>query len=260
MNLYGILCWWDESPTWLTAAVASMGRVGVDHVIAVDGRYPHFQPGKPVRSRPEQVEAIQLAAAAIGAGVTIHQPIDPPTEVEKRTLAFQLLETLAVPLRDWCFILDSDELVVDGHASVRRNLHDLPADVHVARALITNAEDPHAAPGADNDVRPETEELYQKMPQAAPDFTTLQSRFFRVLHGMNTGTNHWSYNGLDADGVRWFLRNDTGQMTHECDRSSELAKLDTRVEILHRKNHRIANRQRAKAAYYELRDSIGLEA
>ena len=44
MNLHAILCWWDESPTWLAATVASLATIGVDHVIAVDGRTVHEEP------------------------------------------------------------------------------------------------------------------------------------------------------------------------------------------------------------------------
>jgi len=259
MNLHAILCWWDESPTWLSATVASLGRIGVDHVLAVDGRYPHFQPDAPVTSRSEQLEAIHSAATAIDARVTIHQPINALTEVEKRTRAFQVLNALAEPMKDWVLVIDADEMLVGGTRAVRDELAAFSPNQHVAQSLITNAEDPHAKPGPDNDIRPATERLYQTHVHAQTSFTAMQSRFFRVLHGMNTAPNHWAYNGVDDAGVRWFLRNDTGRMKHEGMRSSDVIPLDDPVEVLHRKNHRIAHRRAMKVEYYQLRDEIGLE-
>lgn len=263
MNLHAILCWWDESPTWLAATVASLATIGVDHIIAVDGRYPHFQPEYPVTSRPEQLEAIHTTAAAIGARVTMHQPINALTEVEKRTLAFELLNRTATSFEDWVCVIDADETIVNGDPAVRDELAALDTDTHVAQVLITNVEDPHAKPGPDNDIRPATERLYQTHALAQPAFTAMQSRFFRVLDDMSTEANHWAYVGRDPSGVRQFLRNDTGQRPAALDAetiiNSPIHPLDHPVEWLHRKNHRIAHRRAAKVAYYSTRDSLGLE-
>jgi hypothetical protein len=260
MNLHAILCWWDESPTWLGATVASLGTIGVDHVIAVDGRYPHFQPTAPVTSRSEQLEAIHLNATAIGARVTLHQPIDALTEVEKRTRAFELLNTTARSFTDWVCVIDADEVVTNGTHAVRAELDAINQDTHVAQVMITNVEDPHAKPGPDNDVRPATERLYQTHHAAQPAFTAMQSRFFRVLDRMSSDTNHWAYTGHDRDGRKVFLRNDTGRgPTVGADYASDIHMMDEPVEWLHRKNHRIAHRREEKVAYYQLRDELGLE-
>lgn len=262
MNLHAILCWWDESPTWLAATIASLSTIGVDHVIAVDGRYPHFEPEKPETSRSEQLEAVHTATNAIGARLTLHQPLGVLTEVEKRTRAFQLLNLTARTFEDWVCVIDADELVVNGSHDVQTELAALHDDIHVARVRITDVEDPHAKPAPDNNIRKVSEKLYQKFPDAQPAFTAQQSRMFRVLADMRTERNHWAYTGIDQRGRRVFLRNDTGQAPDGfgADVVGDQHEMVEPVEWLHRKNHRIAYRQARKVEYYQLRNSIGLEA
>lgn len=261
MKLFGILCWWDESPTWLAATVTSMAKVGVDHVVALDGRYPLFERRKPVASRPDQVEAIHLAAYAAGMGVTIHQP-DPHgalDETQKRTLGFRIVETLGTPFEDWCLILDADELIRTGTPRLRHELAALDADTHVMRAAVTNGEDHDADPAADNDVTPQTAAIARVHPVPS-EFSAMQSRCFRVLHGMNTGSNHWMYNGIDQQGRPVYLRDDTGRADPDAGYLvSPQANPAERFEILHRKNHRTLHRQQTKVAYYRDRDTLGIE-
>ena len=121
MRLIGILCWYDEQPPWLAGVVASLAKVEVSHLIAVDGAYALYPNGKPY-SGPMQHQTIIETAAAVQMGCTIHTPAEPwfGNEVEKRNFAFQLAEQIAEPNEDWYFLVDADHFVSTaiGHTKV----------------------------------------------------------------------------------------------------------------------------------------------
>ena len=146
MTLHAILNWYDESPTWLAGCVSSLSKIGVEHLVAVDGRYPHFDPGSPVRSSVDQVDAITSTADGIGIALTLHTIHHPITEPQKRTLAFKLLEASAEFRRDWVFVIDADEMIVDGTTAIVGELDALPADTHVASSLVSSTVDPMSSP------------------------------------------------------------------------------------------------------------------
>lgn len=258
MKLYAILVWWNESPTWLSACVASLKRIGVDHVIAVDGRYSHFDIGADVCSPLEQADAVVSAAEAVGMGVTMHRPIDAVTEAEKRSLAFRLLGAQATAFDDWVFVIDADEIIHAGTPNVRTELAALPLDTHCAACRVGNTIDPHARPEVDNDVSEKTEELHQKL-DLAMEFVQFQSRFWRVMRDMRSHVTHFNYVGTDALGVEWNLRPDTGRQNLPDHPATDIHLLTDPVQIMHRKNHRTSQRQRLKREYYDLRNDIGLE-
>lgn len=256
MKLHAMLCWWDESPTWLAATVASLHKIGVDHLIAIDGRYPHFHMGAAPNSRLEQVDALTNTAHGAGIAFTLHQPTQPMLESEKRTLAFRVLNAVA-EYDDWVTVLDADELFVDGTASVKAELAALPSDTHVAGCRISTAVDPYDTPSADNDLTSATQELHHK--HVVPsEFTSLQSRFWRVLEDMQTDVTHYKYQGRDKSGVVWDLRPDIGKKDPSL-RPSAVGRFEQRVTIQHRKNHRTGERRFLKREYYDLRDKLGVE-
>jgi hypothetical protein len=258
MRLHAVLSWFDESPTWLAATVASCAKLGVDHVLAVDGSYRHFS-GE-ARSGAEQAEAITLAAHSVGMGVTVVQPNEKLwTEVGKRAACFKMLEAFAEPMVDWCFVIDGDELVTDGSEKFKRDLAAVPGDTHCAAARIHNALDPFAEPSADNDVSAKTAEIYRKMPVDPRGICFLQSRFWRVMHNMTVRGTHWNYFGTDAEGVEWNIRPDIGNQHVEGFPKTEIAQLDSMPTLEHRKNWRTKYRREQKAAYYAVRDELGLE-
>lgn len=257
--LHAILCWYDEPPTWLAGCVASLSRVGVQHLVAVDGRYPHFNQGAPARSRLEQVDAIFSAAEAIDIGVTMHRPVHADaTEPMKRTRCFQLLNQIATPMRDWVLVIDADEIITSGTGDLMQELASLPEDTHIASSRLTHAMDPYAEPGPDNNITSKTRELHQKL-DVPMEYTTAQSRLWRVLHDMRVERTHYSYTGVDDAGVRWNLRPDIGTLNHSSHPEATIARLDNSITIQHRKNHRTAERRRIKTEYYSLRDELGLE-
>lgn len=257
MNLHAILCWYDESPTWLAATVASLARIGVTHLVAVDGKYPAFKIGATHRSRIDQVDALTNTAHAAGLAFTVHQPPLEMSEADKRALAFRIVESTANVFEDWCIIIDADELFVTDQPGLCDELAELPSGVHVAAARITNAVDPFAKSEPDNDVTGSTREMHQKLP-IDPEFGALQSRLFRVLRGLTCETTHYSYQGSDSDGVHWNLRPDIAGKRVGL-KAAEVVRLNAQPTIQHRKNHRTFERRASKRSYYDLRNELGLE-
>jgi hypothetical protein len=261
MKLFGILSWYNESPTWLAACVASMARIGVDHVIAVDGRYPHFAIGEDVCSPIEQAEMIAGVAEGCGMGLTMIRPTRstrPLTEPEKRTLCFNLLNLIATPFEDWCVVVDADELFTKPGNGLHREILSVPDTTHTIGCLVTNTVDPFAEPAADNDVNNKTTEFHQKF-VIDPAFTSYQSRFWRVLTDMHVRGTHYSYVGTDQHGVVTNMRPDIGTRMLPGMHQTDIHKLECGTTLAHRKNHRTAFRQAVKREYYEMRDELGLE-
>lgn len=118
MRLIGILCWFDEHPSWLAGVVAGLHKAEIQHLIAVDGAYGLYPNGRAFSS-PEQHNVIMEVCRALEMGCTLHAPQEPfmGNEVEKRSLAFRLAETVAAPYEDWYFLADADHFVTSaiGH-------------------------------------------------------------------------------------------------------------------------------------------------
>jgi hypothetical protein len=130
------LSWFDERPAWLAELVASLSRVGVAHVVAVDGAYGLF-PRAAGASPSEQAQTVVATAEALGMGVTLHVPPHPwvGNEVEKRSFMFRLAHLVAEPEVDWLFVIDGDELVIvdDTFAGALEG-----ADEDVAEVMLTD--------------------------------------------------------------------------------------------------------------------------
>lgn len=259
MKLFGVLIWYEESPTWLAATAASLANVGVDHIVAVDGAYIHFPEAEP-RSGVEQGEAISLTAHQLGMGTTIVRPQAVCwTEPEKRAVSFRHVEALADVYHDWMIVIDADEVIREGDQSVKKELHDLPEDTHCAAARLFEAVDPYAPVGTKN-VSEKTEEIYQKF-ELPNHFGQQQSRFFRVMRDMGCAPTHYSYTGVDSNGVRWNLRPDvSNKWNTDGFPDTEVAMLSRPPVIEHRDAHRTRFRKNRKSEYYALRDELGLEA
>lgn len=253
MRLFAILSFYDESPTWLAACVASMSRIGVDHVIAVDGAYLHFDGD--ARSPVEQADAIQLAAEGTGMGSTIVRPQDKRwTEPEKRTQCFRLLEALADRFVDWCIILDGDDLIIEGDTTFKAEI--ASTDHYAAMCKLSQTIDPFAAEG--KHVNAKTAEIYQKLPSPTR-FKQYQSRAWRVLRDMRVVGTHYSYVGRDAEGNVLNLRPDVGKCSVADAVPVEVYRPENMPLIEHRDPWRTRFRLQQKADYYDLRDRLGLE-
>jgi hypothetical protein len=182
MNLVAIMSYWDEKPSWLAAAVSSLAKAEVDHLVAVDGPYILYPDSlRRWQSNLEQTEAIVAAAHGIGIGLTLHLPMSAwfGNEIQKRNFLFDL-GRCAVPMteKDW-FIIDSDEEVEHG-AGTKRVLSEAQEDVAYYR-LFEPDNTPNAIRG-----------LYRYHPELCLTVT-----HYGFRHGQN-GQLLWDGGGLPA--------------------------------------------------------------
>jgi hypothetical protein len=235
MRIIGVLIFYEENPTWLSAAVASAGRF-VDHLVAVDGAYALFPDARP-RSGPEQHEAITAVASATGLGLTLHVPATVwyGNEVEKRSFSLSLAEQVA-DLGDWYFLFDADEIVTNVPADLRRRLEQ--TDLEVAEATLWEACDPnHPAE--------------QFIPGASLS-TNRVRKFYKAIPGLRVHGAHFVYAYPGENGRLVFL-------WPPPDVAGEPA-LDLHdVEVQHRQRFRDRYRARLALDYYQLRDATRAE-
>lgn len=121
MNVIGILCFYDERASSLAGVVTGLAKVGVSHVVAVDGAYALYPEGRAYSDR-EQHSTISEVCKSLDMGCTLHAPSEPfvGNEVEKRSLSLRLAEAVAEPDVDWYFVVDADHFVVSaiGHLAL----------------------------------------------------------------------------------------------------------------------------------------------
>lgn len=258
MKLYAILSYYDEPVSWLCATVASLRRLGVDHLIAVDGAYLHYR-GKPC-SPIEQADAVMRAADSVGIGCTLVRPNELLwTEQQKRDYCFRLLETMATPHVDWVTIIDADEVVVSESAKWKDELADAPDDSHCAGAWILNRIDPTATSPAPNNTE-KTPEIHRNIELDA-EYKTGQSRFWRVMRDMRVERTHYNFTGIDQNGVRVNIRPDIdNRAVPDLPQTEILTPWEVMPVFDHRDVWRTAARRREKRDYYTLRDELGIEA
>lgn len=247
-KIVGILSWFDESPTWLAATVSSMARI-CTHVIAVDGRYLHYD-DKRVASSYAEHETIMETARGCGVGLSLHIPTKPfENEMQKRTLSFQLASQVAIPHHDWFMVLDGDEVIVDtpDKQYVCGEL-DKAAEHGVRTVTVTlrDIADPH-------------ENLERtRFGCALPIEHIVESRvprLFRFPEKLECRGYHYNYIGIDENGMPVEL---WGQDTVTQYRSKWACFTDD-IVIEHRHAHRPKVRKKRREQYYQDRDDIGLE-
>jgi hypothetical protein len=129
VKLIALLSWFDEDPAHLSELAVSLRDAGVDHLVAVDGRYELY-PEHQYMSSLDEYEALGAAWGGMGYALTLHQPSEPfaGNEIEKRNLLFALGHALAEPYEDWFWVIDGDELVAE-EASLRQTLEETSMDV-----------------------------------------------------------------------------------------------------------------------------------
>ena len=109
------LSWYDEDPDQLQRMVASLPKVGVTRLVAVDGRYRLFGPASHggFRSTPEEHVALWETCKAVGIQLITDIPqAEYANERDKRHRLFSLAESYAQP-GDWLLWIDGDETVTD---------------------------------------------------------------------------------------------------------------------------------------------------
>lgn len=245
-RLIGLLSYWDESPTWLAATVASMARV-CDHIVALDGRYALFGDDR-VASPQEQADAIAHGAYGAGIGLTNVQPRRVfLNEMEKRTELFRYGLVDACPGTDWFLVLDADE-VLDPHVS--RNAIDMYLDEAVRNGapvvcgMMRETIDEHANPQRSAASR-----------KVDVDATTIapSPRLWLAHREMRVEGYHYHYAGTDENGDEVVLWNRDGDGERAEWSIAEQLVVETRCLL------RSKNRAAQRTAYYADRDRLGIE-
>lgn len=251
MKIHGVFSWYDESPSWIGTAIASLGRF-CDHILAVDGAYGLY-PGGKARSHPNQAETILHTAEALEVGVTLYQPKDLwwGNEVEKRNKAFDLLGAVAED-GDWLCIYDADYHVVKCNPEALRC--DLEhTDCEVATYGILDGED---WLGLDNPLAVEAKLKTEWVSQTRDLYRWNPTLRVGPAHGdYSIQTNRaemFSNGGFMSATQRTWLRGPYDLEPAE-DVSGSLV-------VYHRTKDRAMVRRDAQQGYYHMRDTLGVES
>ena len=236
-RVIGLLSWYDESPSWLAATVASFAPV-IDHLVAIDGPYAAYPHNGRIKSDPEQAEVIQRTCDAVGIGLTLYQPTEAyfGNEVEKRSLAFALALTVANE-QDWVWVFDADEVLTKYPADFRTRLDVIERDA--VEVTLTSRQGYEDAGSVDQIVPLPTDSKHDLR------------MIFRALPGLRVLGRHDCYvAGPNSDPT--FLWGPTTYPVEPAFRIGE-------VEVEHRTHRRAAHRKQASHDYYRTRDALGLE-
>lgn len=255
MKLIALLCWWDEPESWLAATVASLARIGVDHLIAVDGGY-YLYPDSTARSGIEQAVTIMNVCDALDIGLTLDRPKTRwiGGEVEKRTYMFQLAAAIGTIGEDWLFIIDADEVITAADDGLKAELAACEHDSVIG--FPWQRRDPFGIRETDA-LTEKAWEISRNHPQPRW-FQETQVRFVRLLENMRMERTHYTIVG-ERDGVEYCMRADEAGKKMGFTPSA-LHWPDCEVHIEHREPWRDAQRQLEKRDYYRDRDELGIEA
>lgn len=224
MRLITMMSWYDEAFDDLRAAVASAARVGATHLVAVDGAYALYPHSRPT-SRVEEGDVIDEACRAHGISLLLYRPSCAweGNEVGKRKVMLQLALALAES-GDWLMVMDVDHRVVAYPFDVPERLTWIAenvAEVGFYEGLTADG----------------TPALYE------------MRMFIRAVPGLRMGENHYSY--IFPDGrTSTILKAGHGDAPVHDLRS---------VVVYHAVHDRNADRRAAQTAYYEQRDTLGIE-
>jgi hypothetical protein len=243
VKLIALLSWYEESPSWLAALVASLPKAGVSHLVAVDGAYALFQGGR-AASGTEQHEVLVETCRTLGLGLTLHAPehVWHGNEVEKRSFMLALAETVAEPHADWYVSVDADN-VISYADLVPERLAELDEDAAEARLWQR-----HDYLGMDDGAVART-------PGAMwPEETRCPVRcLFRAIPGLRLAGNHYTY-ALPDGRLLW------GRDSEHDQPLEPAADLTQSLVIEHRSHFRTPWRRELQKAYYQRRDMVRAEA
>ena len=248
MKCVALLSWYDESPSWLAAAVSGIARV-VDHVVAVDGAYGLY-PGARPRSHPVQAETIMQTCEAMSVACTLHRPSEPfwGNEVEKRNLTLQLAAPFLTAGEDWVLILDADYhvMLLENPEAVRHTL--AATDKHAVTYTLLDGKDMLGNEGMAR---------YARETFLSTDWTLRERGIFRWTDDMRYGPAHYCLRGT-YDGDDMWLRG-PDLMPMDGVQACDVEHLGRQLVMVHRTSHRAKVRQHAALGYYTARDAAGVE-
>jgi hypothetical protein len=245
-KVIGILCWYDESPAWLAATVASFAPL-FDHLVALDGAYILF-PGalEQPASDVAQANTITEVCAAVNLPLTLYRPTEPffGNEVEKRNKSLQLAATVRESEDDWYCVVDADLVA-----------HYIAED---AKQILSESDHIVAEYGQLN-VR-NVQDLVDEH-GVAPNMTWEESKreavrgMYRALDGLQYEQAHYVLTAPTSRGKIYLWGNRNLHQPYV----DEALDLTTVVKA----NHRNSVRERIRAGkardYYSRRDSQGVE-
>ena len=227
MKIYALLNWYEEPPEWLAAVVASLSRL-CDGIVAADGAYYLFPNAlrQPV-SGAVQATTIVETALSVGMSCTIHVPSAPwlGNEVEKLNAILRIAP--GIPMEDWYFRMDADELLTTVPDDVREQLE---------------RTDRHAV-----DLR-----LWERLETFGQTQQSPIRRLYRVLPGMSFGPAHHIITGF-VDGEQVVI----SDLERPRTQTPALDMPDLRME--HRGHMRPKARRDDKEWYYRKREEFGIE-
>lgn len=227
MRIIALLSWYDEPLPSLAACLTTLRlKLGVDHLVALDGRYALY-PSEQDVSPPDQVAALHAASQQLGMTADVIVPDGPwPGEVEKRTALFAYgLERAEEG--DWFIVMDADQVIAEA-GDVRPALTTTDRDVaEVTFRDVTQGE---------------------MLPEGFPSQFAMRI-MFRAQR--ITVVGHHAYYVAEDGRTLWSA--DT--------RNDQVESLDLTREILvdHRPQARPQARLLAKHVYYTARDEAGVE-
>jgi hypothetical protein len=235
-----LLSWFDESPIWLAACIASLAGV-VDHLVAVDGAYALY-PQARASSPVDQLEAVCETAAAARVGLTLHVPDAPwaGNEIEKRNATVRLAQAAGCVGDDWwLMVVDADLVVIAESGGLRTALASTFCDV--AEYHVITRDDPFADEAVAHAARTG---LWQK-------------RSGQGVRGL-----YRSVPSLRYEGSHYIVRNDHGFLWGNANFQDFLPAADVQMEITfdHRSRLRDLERREQQKAYYRVRDALGVES
>ena len=255
-RIIGILSAFDESPSWLAGTVASMARI-CDHLVYIDGRYSLYDDPRN-RSNMEQHEAILETARGCDLSLTFHSITRTwKDEMEKRSHAFKLAELEAEAFKDWYFILDADEILIDVPSSLKRDLKLIGDEGGaVCSAELYEVSD---------DQESEAKQKLGQMMSLDYTYSTVTPRFWRAFPGMRVDAYHYHYSArdnFDRPVMLWGQQQDGGRVYNELTGEfSHLLRWEhlAGVRIENRCLKRSKKRMEKRVEYYGLRDSVQSE-
>jgi hypothetical protein len=222
------MSFYDEPIETLIASIATLPVAGVDHLVALDGRYALY-PGDRAVSDANQHAAIVMTCRELGIACTFHAPTEPwaGNEPEKRTALFALGWALADD-GDWFLIHDADMFVTEAPDDLREQLERTDRDVATVEVLDTVAK-------------------RINVPNMPPVFEFCG--LYRA-QPILVGPHHAQYR--TADGQHLWVGNGEASPVPNLDLSST-------VRIEHSPDRRPVERQQAKLNYYAERDQTTVE-
>ena len=161
MRVIGLLSWFDERPDDLRRAISSHAGF-VDAFVCVDGRYALYGSGTST-SAADQYAAIGETCTEHGLDLALVSRVAPwEGEVHKRTALFRHGLAMAEIGRDWFWIIDGDNELMEHDGVDHFRAHLASTDEHVCEVILSE-------PGRMwQDLRRPMRQLFRALPGFAP--------------------------------------------------------------------------------------------